>query len=311
MIGAKLFAGLRKTANALRESLGDLGSILTSSTLSREQKQQLEEALILADVHIDLAEKISDNYARKRAKFKEMSHDDLLSLLAEEIQALIHKNTHHDMLPNNDDGDMRISLFVGVNGSGKTTSIGKLAYKAVAQGDNVMLAAGDTFRAAAVSQLEQWAQKAKAQFYSKDSGADPASLVYEAIEAAKAQNIKRLMIDTAGRLQNREDLMRELEKINRVIVKQIGKAADDVILVLDAQNGQNAMQQFKAFKDILPITALIMTKLDGTAKGGALLNILCQQSDVKIMALGVGESPDDLISFDAGQYAYALLGIEK
>lgn len=309
----KLLSSLKKTTDFFQHSLKDFSSFLTSSTLSSDQKQSLEDALILADIHIDLAEKITQNFARKRMRFQKMTETEILQLLADEMVLLIgNKPTLPILLPhdNTSNNNMRVSVFVGVNGSGKTTAIGKLAYLAKHQGDQVMLAAGDTFRAAASQQLQEWAARSDVLFHCKEEGSDPASLVYEAIQKANEHNVNRLFIDTAGRLQNKQGLMQELEKINRVIIKQISRNPDDVILVLDAQNGQNVINQFKEFQQILPLTAIMMNKLDGTAKGGTLLNILYHH-DIPVMALGIGEKIDDIIPFNHKEYINALLGIQK
>ena len=200
--------------------------------------------------------------------------------------------------------------MVGVNGTGKTTTIGKLAHHLKADGKNVMLAAGDTFRAAAVEQLKVWGARNGCPVIAKETGADAASLAYEAIERAQAENADVLFIDTAGRLQNKSDLMAELEKINRVIKKKIPEAPHATILVLDATVGQNAHSQAELFKEIVNISGIIVTKLDGTAKGGVLVG-LAERFALPVYAIGIGEGVDDLRPFTARDFALGLTGLEE
>jgi len=236
---------------------------------------------------------------------REVSDEEIKQVLAREVASALRPR----MAVLDLDGPApRVLLFVGVNGSGKTTTIGKIAAKLSAEGKKVTIAAGDTFRAAAVEQLKVWADRAGADFISKEQGSDAAGLAFEALQRAKANGSDVLLIDTAGRLQNKSELMVELNKITRVIRKLDDTAPHEAILVLDATVGQNALSQTEAFRSAVGITGVVMTKLDGTAKGGVLV-ALASQHALPIYFIGVGESAEDLQPFDADAFAHALVGL--
>ena len=266
--------------------------------------EELEEVLIVADMGLETALKISTNLSAKH-RGRRMSVGDVKSAIADEIFSILEpvalpipvlaRKPH-------------VLLVVGVNGSGKTTTIGKLASQFRAAGKQVVIAAGDTFRAAAIEQLEIWGERADAPVVRAEAGSDPAALAHRAMQYAKAEEVDILMIDTAGRLQNRSDLMAELAKIVRVIRKQDEEAPHGVLLVLDATTGQNALSQVEIFKKMADVTGLVMTKLDGTARGGVLV-ALADRFGLPIHAVGVGEGIEDLSPFDPGEFARSLVGI--
>ena len=252
------------------------------------------------------AAKITKNLAKDRFD-KEVSDEEIRTALAEEVEAILApREVHVDFA---DGPKPRIVLFVGVNGSGKTTTIGKIASKLKAQGAKALLVAGDTFRAAAIEQLTVWGDRAGIPVLAKAPGADAAGLIYEAVEKARAENLDLVLVDTAGRLQNRAELMDELSKILRVVRKLDPDAPHDVFLVLDATVGQNALSQVEAFRHTARVTGLVMTKLDGTAKGGVLVAI-AEAHALPIHFVGVGESADDLQPFSAKTFSRALVGLE-
>ena len=253
-----------------------------------------------------VASRITTNLAKDRFD-KEVSEDEIKGALAQEIEDILRpREVHVDFA---DGPTPRIVLFVGVNGSGKTTTIGKIASKLKAQGAKALLVAGDTFRAAAIEQLTVWGERAGIPVMSKPTGADAAGLVYEAIERAKRENLDLVLVDTAGRLQNKAELMEELAKIIRVVRKLDPDAPHDVFLVLDATVGQNALSQVEAFRHTARVSGLVMTKLDGTAKGGVLVAI-ANAHDLPIHFVGVGESAEDLQPFSARTFARALVGLD-
>jgi fused signal recognition particle receptor len=248
------------------------------------------------------SQRISDTLKSTRYD-KNIAPDEVRKVLSEEVQRVLTPVAKP--LELRADKQPHVILFVGVNGTGKTTTIGKLAAKYRRAGKTVMIAAGDTFRAAAVEQLKVWGERAGAEVISKPTGADAAALAYEALEKARASNADVLLIDTAGRLQNKTALMDELEKVLRVMKKVDPTAPHDVVLVLDATTGQNALNQVEVFKDKAGVTGLVMTKLDGTARGGILVAISARFS-LPVHAIGVGEGIDDLQPFDAGEFARAI-----
>ena len=296
---ASLKSGLTKSSKALGDSL----SFLSGKKLSASQLGELEDALIMADLGVATAGKIVENL-RARRDLAELDESGLREALAREITALLTPVEKPFQLP---DTKPAVILMSGVNGAGKTTTIGKLAKKFIAEGKTVMLAAGDTFRAAAGEQLQVWGERAGVEVVSVATGADAAALSYEALERAKAEGIDVLMIDTAGRLQSNDNLMAELEKIIRVIAKLDDTAPHESLLVLDATTGQNALTQAEAFLKRANVSGLIMTKLDGTARGGGLVAI-SQKLQLPIYFIGVGEQADDLQSFNAKQFSLALTG---
>ncbi len=281
-----------------------LGDILTKKKLDAAAIAELEEALIRADMGTVQAKTITAAVAKNRYD-AEISGSELRAVLAREIAAILAPI--QKPLVMDDSKKPFVILVAGVNGTGKTTTIGKMAKRLAEEGAKVTVAAGDTFRAAAIEQLKVWADRAKAQFVATKAGGDAAGLAYEALEKARANGSDILLIDTAGRLQNKAGLMAELEKIARVIKKLDPGAPHAVLLVLDATTGQNALGQVEAFGAAVPLTGLIMTKLDGTARGGILV-ALAARFGLPVHYIGVGEGEDDLQPFVAGDFANALVG---
>lgn len=298
---SKLRTGLSRSANALADNLSGL---FNKKKLDAETVSQLADALVRADVGTIRASNLADAVARGRYD-TEISEAELKSVLATQITSIL-KPVEQPLIINKMHRPFVI-LVVGVNGTGKTTTIGKLAQKYSRDGLRVMLAAGDTFRAAAVEQLQLWAHRTGTQVFARDTGADSAGLAYDAFAKARSDGSDLLLIDTAGRLQNKAGLMAELTKIVRVLKKLDQEAPHAVLLVLDATVGQNAISQLESFKATVPVTGLVMTKLDGTAKGGILI-ALADRFELPIMYVGVGEGPDDLQPFDARAFAEALTG---
>ena len=274
--------------------------------LDDDMLEQLEELLISSDMGVDTALRVTANMAEGRFG-KRLSTDEIKGLLATEVTRIMEPVARPmPLYPSKP----QVVLVVGVNGSGKTTTIGKLASQFQAAGKKVVIAAGDTFRAAAVEQLQVWGERAGVPVLTAPEGSDPASLAYDAMEQAARDNADLLMIDTAGRLQNRSDLMEELSKIVRVIRKKDPDAPHNTLLVLDATTGQNALSQVKTFQELADVTGLVMTKLDGTAKGGVLV-ALADKFGLPIHAIGVGEQIDDLAPFDPEDFAAALIGTDR
>ena len=268
--------------------------------------EQLEELLIASDMGVDTAMRVAANMAQGNLGSR-LSTSEIKKLLADEIEQIMESVAQP--LPTYPKHP-QVVLVVGVNGSGKTTTIGKLASQFKEAGKNVVIAAGDTFRAAAVEQLQIWGDRANVPVLVAPEGSDPASLAFDALEKAQQEKADLLMIDTAGRLQNRTDLMEELAKIVRVLKKKDPEAPQNTILVLDATTGQNAISQVETFREIAEVSGLIMTKLDGTAKGGVLV-ALADKFGLPIHAIGVGEQIDDLAPFDPAEFAQALTGSES
>jgi fused signal recognition particle receptor len=298
---ARLKKGLSKSSAGLT---GSLTGLFTKKKLDAETVAELEEALIRADMGTTEARRLAAAVARNRYD-SEITDAEVRAILAREIAATLRPLEK----PLAIDGAKRpfVILVAGVNGTGKTTTIGKLARRLTGEGKKVVLAAGDTFRAAAIEQLGIWAARAGADFVSGKAGGDAAGLAFEALEKAQKENADILLIDTAGRLSNKTALMAELEKIARVLKKRDASAPHAVLLVLDATTGQNAITQVEAFKAIVPLTGLIMTKLDGTAKGGILV-ALAARSGLPVHFIGVGEGEADLQPFAAETFAQALIG---
>ena len=278
-------------------------SAVLRRALDDEMVEQLEELLISTDMGVDTALRVTANMAEGRMG-KKLSTDEIKGLMAAEIARIMEPVARPMPLYAK---KPQVVLVVGVNGSGKTTTIGKLASQFKAAGKTVVIAAGDTFRAAAVEQLQVWGDRAGVPVLTAPEGSDPASLAYDAMEQAHCDGMDLLMIDTAGRLQNRADLMEELTKIVRVIRKKDPDAPHNTLLVLDATTGQNAIQQVKVFQELSDVSGLVMTKLDGTAKGGVLV-ALADKFGLPIHAIGVGEQIDDLAPFDPDDFANALVG---
>ena len=278
---------------------------VTKRKFDDDMLEQLEELLIASDMGVDTAMRVSANMAQGNLGSR-FSTSEIKKLLADEIEQIMEHVAQPLPIYSK---HPQVVLVVGVNGSGKTTTIGKLASQFKEAGKNVVIAAGDTFRAAAVEQLQIWGDRANVPVLVAPEGSDPASLAFDALEKAQQEKADLLMIDTAGRLQNRTDLMEELAKIVRVLKKKDPEAPQNTILVLDATTGQNAISQVETFREIAEVSGLIMTKLDGTAKGGVLV-ALADKFGLPIHAIGVGEQIDDLAPFDPAEFAQALTGSE-
>jgi fused signal recognition particle receptor len=298
---SRLRDGLSKTSSKLTENIT---AIFTKRKLDDESLQELEDALIQADLGVDMAVRITQEVARGRYN-KEIAPEEVRAILGAEVAKVLEPMAQP--LELNCANHPHVILVVGVNGTGKTTTIGKLSHQFTQEGKAVMIAAGDTFRAAAIDQLQIWGDRTGAPVISGKVGADAAGLTYDALEQAREQDADVLLIDTAGRLQNKADLMEELAKIVRVIKKLDETAPHSVLLVLDATTGQNAVLQAQAFQDIAGVTGIIMTKLDGTARGGILVAI-AEKFALPIHAIGVGETVDDLQPFDAYDFAALIAG---
>jgi len=299
----RLKDGLRRSTAALG---GGISDIFVRKKLDATMLEELEDLLIMSDLGVTVSHAVCDKLAKNRFD-REISPEEVQQALAEEVAGILRPVAQP--LDIGDDHRPHIILMVGVNGSGKTTTIGKLAKKFLGEGKSVMLAAGDTFRAAAIEQLQVWGNRNNVPVISGKIGGDAAGLVYDAVQQATEQNSDILLIDTAGRLQNKDHLMAELAKIIRVIKKQDPTAPHSTLLVLDATTGQNAVLQAGVFLRAAEVTGLIMTKLDGTAKGGVLVAI-AEKFALPIHAIGVGESIDDLQAFDADDFSRMLTGLE-
>jgi fused signal recognition particle receptor len=299
----RLTGGLRRSSAALGGAISDL---LSKRKLDATVIAEIEDVLIRADLGLDTAARIAAALGGERYETA-VSADDVKAVVAAEIEKALAPVA----LPLAIDPTRKpfVILVVGVNGSGKTTTIGKLAAKCRAEGRSVMMAAGDTFRAAAIDQLGIWAERTGAALIAREAGADAAGLVFDAIAAAKQRGTDVLLIDTAGRLQNRTELMEELQKVVRVMKKIEPSAPHAVLLVLDATVGQNALSQVEVFKKLVGVTGLVMTKLDGTARGGILVAIAAKFA-VPVHFIGVGESIEDLAPFSARDFARAIAGLD-
>jgi fused signal recognition particle receptor len=298
---AQLKAGLSRTSNSLTENIA---GVLTKRKLDEETLDELEEVLIKSDLGVGMADRIREAVSKGRYD-KGLTADDVRHVLATEVARVLEPVAQP--LELDKDAKPHVILVVGVNGTGKTTTIGKLAHQFEREGRSVMLAAADTFRAAAIDQLKVWGGRVGAEVVAKDVGADPAGVAYEALERAKREGTDVLLIDTAGRLQNKGDLMAELAKIVRVLKKIDETAPHSVMLVLDATTGQNAISQVQTFQEIAGVTNLVVTKLDGTARGGILVAI-AERFGLPINAIGIGEGIEDFEPFDAHDFARAIAG---
>lgn len=297
----KLSEGLSKSSDKISEGIT---GIFTKKKLDRETLDQLEELLITADLGPETAARLVGAIGKDRFD-KEITPEEIKSALADEVKTILisaEKPLYIEGVK------PFVILVTGVNGAGKTTTIGKLAQQYKDQGKSVMLAAGDTFRAAAVQQLKAWGDRVGVPVVSKEEGADAAALAYEAVEKAQNENADILMIDTAGRLQNKAHLMEELSKVVRVIKKKMPDAPHASILVLDGTVGQNAHSQLEQFRQIIDVTGLVITKLDGTAKGGVIVSLV-EKFRLPVHAIGIGEAVGDLRAFSAQDYAEALTGV--
>ena len=296
---AKLKQGLKGTSTKLSEGLK---AVFVYKKLNQETLDELYDLLLMSDLGIPVSNRIIQ--AIKSQKFdKDISPDDVKKIIVEEIEAIL---TPHVATIKLKKDKPTVILVVGVNGTGKTTTIAKLAHSWKQQKYDVRLAAADTFRAAAVDQLEVWASRLKIPLYKSNEGADPASVAFQAYHQSQGADV--LLIDTAGRLHNKKYLIYELEKISRVLKKIDPKLPHEVIIVLDATTGQNALRQVNVFSKTIPLTGLILTKLDGTAKGGILV-ALAEQYKLPVYAIGVGEGFNDMQAFDAREFAKSLIGL--
>ena len=295
----KLKDGLAKTRNSITEKVNDVLNL--AITIDDELYEELEEILITADIGVEtsiqviekLKKKVKENKVKDPTQIKPCLKEVLVDILGKEEESINSNN-----LP-------VVMLIIGVNGVGKTTSIGKIAATLKAEKYKVLIAAADTFRAAAIDQLEIWCTRAGVDLIKHKEGSDPAAVVFDAVQAAKARKVDVLICDTAGRLHNKKNLMDELAKINRVINREYSEAHMETLLVLDATTGQNGIQQAKQFMDICPIDGIILTKLDGTAKGGVVISIK-NQLDIPVKYIGVGEGIDDLQQFNSKDFVDAL-----
>ncbi len=296
----KIKTGLTKTRNALANTLG--GVFSGFSEIDDDFYDELEECLILADLGVETATKATD-LLRKQVKEQHLKTTEEARIALKEIlvQMLSVGETTLNLSTK-----PAVVLVIGVNGVGKTTTIGKIATQLTKQGKNVLLVAADTFRAAAADQLEIWAQRSGASIVRQNEGADPASVVYDGIQSAKAKGVDVILVDTAGRLHNKQNLMNELGKISRIVNRELPDAAKEVLLVLDGTTGQNGLIQAKEFKQIAGVTAVALTKLDGTAKGGIVIAV-ADALQIPVKFVGVGEQADDLMPFEAKEFVEALL----
>ena len=296
----KLKSGLSKTKESFNTKINTV--ISNFRKVDEDFLEELEEALIMSDMGVETSQSIVNNL-RKKVKLNNLKDtEDVKQALREEIKAIFDKLDNSLKL----ETKPSVILVVGVNGVGKTTSIGKIANKLKNQGKKVVIAAADTFRAAAVEQLEVWANRAGAEIVKKEEGHDPASVVYDAIKKTREINADVLIVDTAGRLHNKKYLMDELSKIKKVINKEMGDLSQEVLLVLDSTTGQNAINQVKAFKQETDVTGLILTKLDGTSKGGVVCGIV-EENKIPVKFIGIGEQIDDMEVFNSEDFAKAII----
>ncbi|MBD7914091.1 signal recognition particle-docking protein FtsY [Clostridium sp. Sa3CUN1] len=294
-----LKTGLSKTKDALTDKINE--TLKLAITIDDDLYEELEEILVMSDIGMDTTIEIIDRLKAKIRKEKINDPSEVYPALKEVIKNMLLEGTE---AYSNEDGK-KVMLVIGVNGVGKTTSIGKLAAKNKAEGKRVLLAAADTFRAAAIDQLEVWSERAGVDLIKHSEGSDPAAVVFDAVNAAKSRKTDLLICDTAGRLHNKKNLMDELSKIGRVIDREFEGASKETLLVLDATTGQNAVIQAKQFMEACPIDGIILTKLDGTAKGGVVISIK-NTLNIPVRYIGVGEGIEDLQEFDAESFAEAL-----
>ncbi len=300
----KLVSGLEKTKQGFVDKVEQ---IMTGRKVDEELFEELEEALIQADCGVDTSLFLVDRLRERVKEEKITESEQLRSVLVEEIVLLLQKNAATLKTP---EDRPYVLMVVGVNGAGKTTTIGKLAYRFKEENAKVLLAAGDTFRAGAIDQLEVWANRIGVELIKHQEGSDPAAVAYDAINAAKARKIDVLILDTAGRLQTKVNLMSELSKVHRVVKRELGRDLDEILLVVDATTGQNALSQARTFQEAVPLTGIALTKLDGTAKGGIVL-ALANELNLAVKLVGVGEQYEDLQDFDANTFTTALFGASR
>lgn len=299
----KFTEGLAKTRDVLVEKVEAL--VRRYKKIDENFFEELEEILIAADVGVSTVMDLIDELRVEVRKHKIENALDLQPILSEKLVGLLKNDENQDVSLNVKAGRINVILFVGVNGVGKTTTIGKMAHMFKQEGKKVLLAAGDTFRAAAIEQLEVWGERVGVDVVKHSQGSDPAAVIFDAIQEAKNRQIDVLLCDTAGRLQNKAHLMEELSKVHRVLQREIPDAPHEVLLVLDATTGQNALSQAKTFGTTAGVTGLVLTKLDGTAKGGIVIAIR-NELHIPVKYVGLGEKMDDLQPFDAEQFVHAL-----
>ena len=299
----KLETGLAKTKNSFLSRLGKV--VVGKTKIDEDFLDELESILIQADVGVATTLKIIDALEDRTKKEKYLGFNDLIKMLREEISGLLTQKEIDEKVSENNNHHPHVVMVVGVNGVGKTTTVGKLAHQFKTQGKKIMLGASDTFRAGAIDQLQIWADRAKVPLVRQEMGSDPASVAFDTLKAATNSDIDLVFIDTAGRLHNKINLMNELSKVKRVMSKVVSGAPHEVLLVLDGSTGQNAFEQAKQFTSATEVTSLAITKLDGTAKGGVLLGI-SDQFQIPVKYIGVGEGIEDLQDFNPQQFIQTL-----
>lgn len=295
--------GLTKTRDSFSGKVNDLVSRYRK--VDEEFFEELEEILIQADVGFETVMELIEELKKEVKRRNIQDTKEVQAVISEKLVDIYQGGDQESFGINIQEDDLTVILFVGVNGVGKTTTIGKLAHKFKSEGKNVLLAAGDTFRAGAIEQLEVWGERVGVEVIKQAEGSDPAAVMYDAVKAAKSRKADILLCDTAGRLQNKVNLMKELEKVKRVIEREIPGAPHEVLLVLDATTGQNALIQAKTFKEATDVSGIVLTKLDGTAKGGIVIAIR-NELEIPVKFVGLGEKMDDLQEFDAERYVYGL-----
>jgi fused signal recognition particle receptor len=303
----KFKEGLTKTRDNFSGKVNDL--VARYRKVDEDFFEELEEIMIQADVGFDTVMKLIEELKMEVKRRNIQDPQEVRSVISEKLVDIYNAGEEQSSKLNIQEDGLTVILFVGVNGVGKTTTIGKLGYKFKNEGKKVLLAAGDTFRAGAIEQLEVWGERVGVDVIKQSEGSDPAAVMYDAIQAAKSRKTDILLCDTAGRLQNKVNLMKELEKVKRVIEKEIPGAPHEVILVLDATTGQNALIQAKTFKEVTNVSGIVLSKLDGTAKGGIVLAIR-NELKIPVKFVGLGEKMDDLQEFEAEKYVYGLFADE-
>jgi len=300
---ARLKQGLAKTRSGL---IGKMDQLFAMREIDEDVYEELEAILVQADVGVETTLKLMDELRTEVKERRLKQASELKPVLAELMERILVQHSGK-IAPAS--GQPTVILVVGVNGAGKTTTIGKLAHRYKSEGRRVLLGAGDTFRAAAIEQLEIWAERVGVEMIKHQEGSDPAAVAFDSVQAGKARNADVVIIDTAGRLQNKTNLMKELSKIYRVVEKELGRPADEVLLVVDATTGQNALSQAKHFSEAVPVTGVALTKLDSTAKGGIVVAI-ASELGIPIKLIGIGEKYDDLRDFDPQDFVSALFDLD-
>lgn len=310
-ITAKFKAGLAKTRDTFTSKVNDL--VARYRKVDEDFFEELEDVLLQADVGFETVMELMDKLRFEVQRQNIKDTEGIQAIISEKLVEIYEQGEENTVTLNlQPEGELTVILFVGVNGVGKTTTIGKLANRLQKEGKTVMLAAGDTFRAGAIDQLQVWGDRVGCEVVKQSEGSDPAAVMFDAIQAAKKRNVDVLICDTAGRLQNKVNLMNELEKVHRVISREVPNAPHEVLLALDATTGQNALVQAQTFKEVTDVTGIVLTKLDGTAKGGIVLAIR-NKLHIPVKFVGLGEQMDDLQPFDAERYVYGLFaeGLEQ